>query len=71
MDKLKIKTLLTAIDECQLHSGDGSALVIGKKYPIIFIDCDELAIKSEVGYHVFDLDESSKDYYGLYFKLEL
>lgn len=71
MGKLKKGTLLTAIDECTLHSGEGNALVIGREYRITFIDYDELAIISEVGYHTFDLDDSSKDYYGLYFKLEL
>lgn len=68
MSKLRKGTLLTAIDECIMDDGQGNALIVGCEYAIISIDEDEFIVTSRVGRHHFDIDESSKYYYGLYFK---
>jgi len=58
---MKVGDILIAIDECKTGGFLGNALIIGKHYPIVEIDAQNVYIESEIAnMHSFKIKTLSK-----------
>lgn len=56
--KITTKTILTAIDPCDMSNGEGPALIVGKEYQVQDLAGGHIVIKSEIDErHLFRLHD--------------
>lgn len=67
--QLKLGDSLIAIDPCKMRFGNEFALIVGKRYKIIYVSNSEIWIDSEIAKaHAFDIDKNSFDFVGKWFR---
>lgn len=56
--KITTKTILTAIDPCDMSNGEGPALIVGKEYKVKTVTHERIYIASEIDtWHSFLINE--------------
>lgn len=70
MEYLELGTKLTAKTDCKMQDGSGNALIIGKKYEVVFHSkhTEEIAVESELfSRHFFSIHSEHDSYWKKYF----
>lgn len=70
MEYLELGTKLIAKTDCNMKDGSGNALIVGKKYEVIFQskNTEEIAVESEIfRHHFFSINAETDSYWKRYF----